>query len=491
MKRTISRRAGLLAIALILATILAGPTAIFAQEPVSSEQPPVLTATMKALLADQQPAWDRAPQAATPCVAGFAGSYPCENVDLLAFMPLSTFGSTSGNDSWGWTDPLTSKEYALMGLRDGTGFVDISDPENPVYLGKLPTRTSSSSWRDIKVYNNYAFVVSEASNHGMQVFDLTQLRNVPVPPVTFSQATYFAGFGSAHNLVINEDSGYAYAVGTGTCSGGLHMVNIQTPTSPTDAGCFSADGYTHDAQCVTYIGPDPDHQGQEICFNANEDTLTIVNVTNKAAPIQVSRTGYTNASYTHQVWTDETQTYLLLDDELDEQNYGYNTRTRVWDISNLDAPQLMGFYSGSTTAIDHNLYIKDGYAYEANYRAGLQILDVSDIGNANLSQYGYFDIYPANNSANFNGAWSVYPYFASGVVIISGIEQGLFIVRPNLPQPPCYDFNASGMVDVGDISLVTAAWGTNNPLYDFNNSGMVDADDITTIALKWETICSL
>ena len=405
-------------------------------------------------------------------------------------MPLAAFGSTGGNDSWGWTDPLSGKEYALMGLRDGTGFVDISNPESPIYLGKLPTRTSSSTWRDIKVYNNYAFIVSEASSHGMQVFDLTLLRNVPNPPVTFTQTTYYSGFGNAHNIVINEDSGYAYAVGTGTCSGGLHMVNIQDPTNPTGAGCFSADGYTHDAQCVNYIGPDADHQGQEICFNANEDTLTIVDVSNKAAPAQVSRTGYDNSAYTHQVWVDETQTYLLLDDELDEQNYGYNTRTRVWDISNLDSPQLVGFYSGTTPAIDHNLYIKDGYAYEANYRAGLQILDLSGMASANLNQFGYFDIYPANNNANFNGAWSVYPYFESGVVIISGIEQGLFIVRPNFPAP-CYDFNVTGTVDVGDISLVTAAWGTNNPLYDFNGNGTVDVEDIQTIALTWQTVCSI
>lgn len=488
MKRSAPQRFRLLAALIMLATMIGGQTAVFAQEAVTNEQPPVLTKTMQALLADQQPASNRAAQAATPCVAGFAGAYPCDNVDLLAYMPLATFGSSSGNDSWGWTDPLTGKEYALMGLRDGTGFVDISDPENPLYLGKLPTRTSSSTWRDIKVFDNYAFVVSEASGHGMQVFDLTQLRNVPNPPVTFTQTTYYGDFGNAHNIVINEDSGYAYAVGTGTCSGGLHMVNIQDPTNPTNAGCFSADGYTHDAQCVNYIGPDADHQGEEICFNSNEDTLTIVDVTNKAAPAQVSRTGYANSAYTHQAWTDETQTYLLLDDELDEQSYGFNTRTRIWDISDLDSPQLLGFYAGSTAAIDHNLYIKDGYAYEANYRAGLQILDLSGMASARLSQVGYFDIYPANNNANFNGAWSVYPYFASGVVIISGIEQGLFIVRPHLPTP-CYDFNGSGTVDIGDITLVTAAWGTDNTLYDFNGNGTVDVDDIQTIALTWENAC--
>ncbi|MCB9152996.1 MAG: choice-of-anchor B family protein [Caldilineae bacterium] len=489
MKRPTTKMFRLFAVFIILATLVGSQMVVFAQEPGEDERPPVLTATMKALLADQQSAWDRAPQAATPCVAGMAGSYPCENVDLLAYMPLSTFSASSGNDSWGWTDPLTGKEYALMGLNNGTAFVDITNPESPIYLGKLPTHTVSSSWRDIKVFDNHAFIVSEASNHGMQVFDLTELRNIASPPVTFSETAYYSGFGRAHNIVINEDSGYAYGVGSSTCSGGLHMVNIQTPSSPSFAGCFSADGYTHDAQCVNYVGPDPDHQGQEICFNANEDTLTIVDVTNKAAPLQVSRTGYSNAAYTHQLWTDETQTYLLLDDELDEQSYGYNTRTRVWDISNLDSPQLIGYYSGTTPAIDHNLYIKDGYAYEANYRAGLQILDLSDLANANLSQVGFFDIYPGNNNANFNGAWNVFPYFDSGVVIISGMEQGLFIVRPDLPQP-CYDFNGSGAVDVGDISLVTAAWGTDNALYDFNHNGMVDADDITTIALSWDTSCT-
>lgn len=490
MKRTNTRRARLLAVTLLLVSMLTSQTAVFAQEPARNDDPPVLTRTMKAMLADQQPAWERAPQAATPCVAGFAGAYPCENVDLLAYLPLTSFSAGGGNDSWGWTDPLTGKEYALMGLNNGTGFVDISNPESPLYLGKLPTRTSNSTWRDIKVYNNYAFVVSEASGHGMQVFDLTQLRNVVSPPVTFTQTTYYSEFGNAHNIVINEDSGYAYAVGTNTCSGGLHMVNIQTPASPTNAGCFSADGYTHDAQCVNYIGPDPDHQGQEICFNANEDTLTVVNVTNKLAPAQVSRTSYANASYTHQVWVDETQTYLLMDDELDEQSYGFNTRTRVWDISNLDSPLLLGYYSGTTPAIDHNLYLKDGYAYLSNYRAGLQILDLSGIASADLNQVGYFDIYPTNNNANFNGAWNVYPYFESGVVIISGIEQGLFIVRPNFPAP-CYDFNVTGTVDVGDISLVTAAWGTNNPLYDFNGNGTVDVEDIQTIALTWQTVCSI
>ncbi len=367
------------------------------------------------------------------CTNGFADIYPCDNVDLMAFFPLNEIGGGEANDIWGWTDPVTGKEYAIMGRTTGTSFVDVTDPANSIYLGNLPTHSNfSSSWRDIKVYANHAFIVSEANRSGLQVFDLTTLRNVTSPPVTFSETAYYGKFRSAHNVVINEDSGFAYAVGTNDCSGGLHMVDIQNPTNPTFAGCYSGDGYTHDAQCVIYNGPDATYQGREICFNYNEDTLTIVDVTNKNAPVQLSRTGYVGAEYTHQGWLTEDHTYLLMDDELDERNHGHNTRTYIWDVSDLDNPVNTGSYTNSTPNIDHNLYIKGNFAYQANYRAGLRILDISDIANNNLSEVGFFDIYPANDAAQFNGAWSNYPFFDSGTVVVSGIEQGLFVLKPNI-----------------------------------------------------------
>jgi choice-of-anchor B domain-containing protein len=387
---------------------------------------------MRRFLENREPA--EAPEAmgATPCVGGMAGSYPCGNVDLMTFMPVSTFNASYTNDIWGWTDPLDGKEYVMIGVSNGTAFVDITDPVNPIYLGKLPTQTSSSPWRDIKVYNNYAFVVSEAGGHGMQVFDLTELRSVVSPPVTFSNATHYDDFGSAHNIAINEDSGYAYGVGTGTCSGGLHMVNIQNPLSPTNAGCYSSDGYTHDTQCVIYSGPDPDYTGAEVCFNANEDTLTIVDVTIKAAPDLISRTGYSGADYTHQGWLLDGQRYFLLDDEGDEFTFGHNTRTYIWDLLDLDNPQAIGAYTGPVASVDHNLYVVGNFAYQSNYSSGLRILDLSDVGNANLSQAAYFDTYPANNNASYNGTWSNYPFFESGNIAVSGIDEGLFILKPTI-----------------------------------------------------------
>ena len=375
----------------------------------------------------------------TPCENGSADIFACNKVDLLTRIHLEDMGtgSGSGSDIWGWTDSLDGKEYALMGLSTGTAFIDVSVPTAPIYLGFLPTATSNSTWRDIKTHANYAYIVSEASGHGMQIFDLTQLRNVLNPPVTFTADANYTEFGNAHNIVINELSGFAYAVGTGTCSGGLHMMDLTNPIAPVNAGCFSSDGYTHDAQCVLYIGPDTEHVGKEICFNSNEDTVTIVDVSNKNAPVQISRTGYTQTGYTHQGWLTEDQRYYLMNDELDEQQNGHNTKTYIWDMLDLDVPQIIGTYIGPQPSIDHNLYIKGDFAYLSNYTSGLSVVDITDIGNANLVEVANFDTYPTSNSNVFNGAWSNYPYFESGTVVVSDISNGLFILGPLLcPEVP-------------------------------------------------------
>jgi choice-of-anchor B domain-containing protein len=383
------------------------------------------------------------PKHAALCVDGVAEGYPCLNVDLLAHIGNAQLGGGNGNDIWGWTDPDTQREYALMGLTNGTAFVDITDPEFPVRLGLLPTQTGNSIWRDIKTRGYYAFIVSEASDHGMQVFDLRKLRTVANPPTTFSVDAHYDHFGRAHNIVIDVDSGFAMAVGsnqgTQTCSAGLHLIDINSPLAPTFAGCFGADGYTHDAQCITYDGPDISYTGREICLASNEDTLTIVDVTNKASPVMLSRTGYVGSRYTHQGWLTDDRRYFLVNDELDEIQVGHNTRTYVFDVSDLDAPQLHSTYTADVAASDHNLYVRGNYVFEANYRSGLRIIDLTDIDNGNLVEVAYFDTHPASNAAGTSGAWSVFPYFASGTVIVSDISAGLFVLRPDLcdgPAPP-------------------------------------------------------
>jgi len=368
----------------------------------------------------------------TPCNGGMAGIYPCSGYDFIGNIPVADFGGQSANDSWGWTDSTTGKEYAIIGINNGTGFVDISDENNLIILGTLPSAGEPIAWHDIKVYKDHAFIVSEAEGHGMQVFDLTKLRSVSNAPATFEADARFTGFGSAHNIVINEDTGFAYVVGTtrtDAFSGGAHFVDIRDPKNPIAAGGYGADGYSHDAQVVTYNGPDTDYTGREIYIGANEDVVIIADVTDKENPVNISEVRYSGIEYTHQGWFTDDQRYFLLGDELDEVELGFQSRTLIFDFTDLDDPRRHDTYLGTTSAIDHNGYVKGNEYFLANYTAGVRVLDISGVANKTITESGFFDTYPSNDRAQFSGVWSVYPYFASGKIVVSDINSGLFIIR--------------------------------------------------------------
>ncbi len=363
------------------------------------------------------------------CDGGFAGTFACNNINLMSNIPLSIFNAQRGSDSWGWVDPSNSREYALMGLNNGTAFVDITSPSSPMYLGKLPSAAGASNWRDIKVYNNYAFIVSEAANHGLQVFDLTKLRGLSGLPIEFTADAILKDFGSAHNIVINQESGYAYVVGADNFEGGPLFINIQDPLAPILEGGYAEGDYSHDAQVVTYNGPDTDYSGAEIFIGSNEDEVVIVNITDKVNPVTIATISYDNVGYTHQGWFTEDQRYFILGDELDEVQIGTRSRTLIFDFQDLDNPIQHFTYLGATFAVDHNGYVKGDTFYLANYTAGLRLCDLSTLEAGTMTETAFFDTFPDNDDPMFDGVWSVYPYLPSNNIIVSDISGGLFIVR--------------------------------------------------------------
>ncbi|PTB96308.1 hypothetical protein C9994_07840, partial [Marivirga lumbricoides] len=355
-------------------------------------------------------------------------------------------------------------------------------------------------WRDLKVFNNYVFVVADNnSGHGMQVFDLTRLRNVTNPPATFDNDGHYDGVSSAHNVVINEATGYAYIVGArgasnGCGQGGLHIVDINDPTNPVFAGCFDADGYTHDGQCVIYNGPDVDYQGKEICFNANENTITLADVTNKSAPSLISKQGYPQSAYSHQGWLTDDHQYFISNDELDENSYNINTRTLVWDVRDLDNPILLTQYYAEGNTIDHNLYVKGNRIYQSNYERGFVILDAERVAEGKIRELAFFDTYPSSDNTQFNGAWSNYPFFESGIIIVSDINNGLFILKPNIANiietHPVLDIEAninSLLVEIGDEYTVSNyQWQSFNNLVpnDIENNYYFEGTKTANLVLK-------
>jgi choice-of-anchor B domain-containing protein len=390
-----------------------------------------------------------APASFAPCVEGMAADFfPCDGVDMLGHVSHSELGTSFVNDIWGWTDPQTRRDYALVGATEGTVFVDITDALRPRVLGILPTHSDigNALWRDIKVFDNHAFVVSEHSNHGVQVFDLTRLRDWDGEYTEYDNDAHYDGHGSAHNIAINEDSGFAYSVGAGQtrddieCGSGLHMIDINDPTDPTYAGCFQDMGYVHDTQCVIYEGPDERYQGRELCFNSTAQGSThevsIVDVSDKDAPQLLSSSDYEQYGYSHQGWLTPDQEYFLHGDELDEVRHGIGTTTRVWDVRDLESPELVQVFENDTSSIDHNIYTQGNYAYASNYTSGLRVYDIRDVADGGMHEVAYFDVYPENDNPTFEGGtWSNYPYFhQKGVVAVSSIDRGLFILQPRVDR---------------------------------------------------------
>lgn len=393
------------------------------------------------------------------CTSGVSAGFPCRNIELLSRLPLNEMGGGSGADSWGWKDPQSGRYFAIVARSNGTAFVEVTDPSTPVFLGNLPSTSGQQPWRDVKVYADHAFIVADGINgHGMQVFNLARLRDVDSPQ-TFAPDALYTGVGSAHNIAINEDSGFAYIVGGDECSGGLHMVDISTPRQPQFAGCFSGDGYTHDVQCVIYDGPDSDYTGREICLASNEDSVTVVDVSSKSTPQLISKAFYPDTAYSHQGWLDESGSLFFMGDEVDELTFGMNTRTLVFNVQDLDNPQFLGAYLHGTTAIDHNMYVKGNYLYQANYRSGLRILKINPNSPVALEEVAYFDTEPENDSLGFTGAWNVYPFFDNDTVLVSDVNNGLFVLRVSL------EYLADGPLN----GTISGAWTAQG----FNDQGLV------------------
>ena len=408
-----------------------------------------------------------------PCEDGLAdGTFPCQGIDMFSHVPNDSLGGDRANDIWGWVDPITGRQYALVGLLDGTSIVDITRPDSVVVTAKLnePTFLTSgarsskkypgpqlkhddnesdegkedSPWRDVKVYKNYLLVVSDAQPHGLQMFDLNRLREIndAQTPAALQADALYREFGNAHNIAVNTETGFAYAVGTSgntdTCgpNTSLHMIDLSDPLNPSRAGCYEDTnlgnviraGYVHDTQCVIYKGTDEDYAGKEICFNSSESNFSITDVNDKSAPATISFTSYPGNQYAHQGWLTEDHTYFLLNDELNETRTGSATTTHIFDVSDLDNPIHLGEFEHETFSIDHNLYVRRNLVFQSNYTSGLRVFETNNLEDGKLNLRAYFDTHPENDAVVFDGSWSNYPFFDNGIVVVSDISNGLFVL---------------------------------------------------------------
>jgi choice-of-anchor B domain-containing protein len=263
---------------------------------------------------------------AVQCQNGSSGPYPCSGVDMLARVSLGDMMARSANAVWGGVESKGRREIAIVGLDNGAAFVDLSKPRCPVIVGILPSTSGRSQSRDVKALGDYALVVAEIRNHGLQIFDMKKLGTTPATSPLAADVVY-RGAGSdvisnAHNIVVNEATKMVYLVGApGSCDLGLHMIDFNDPMNPKFVGCGTSGHVVHDAMCVVYAGPDVEHVGAEICvtYDGEHSRFTVIDVSDKAAPKILAREVYEGGSYSHQGWFTEGQSTMLLTDELDEQ----------------------------------------------------------------------------------------------------------------------------------------------------------------------------
>ncbi len=347
--------------------------------------------------------------------------FDASGVLLLGRVPLDEFPSESrtANDVWGYVSP-SGREYAIIGLERGTGFVEVTNPSQPVVVADIPD--ASSIWSDIAVFRDFAYNVNE-SGGGIQIIDMTNIDS----SVVALRGSAVGGVAFAHNVFANTESGFLYACDTNVSSGFV-VFDLSDPADPQPVGVWSEPGAaTHDIYVTNY--EDCPYAGRdgpcEIAFSFSGGAgLKVVDVTDKADLVTIATATYPNLSFCHQGWPTESREYLLVDDEGDELRHGIPSTTYVLEISNLADPRFMTSFTDGVTSIDHNLMVRGDFVFQANYSSGLRVFDISDPLDAQA--IGYFDT-SAFGGVNFEGAWGVYSQLPSGVVLVSDQREGLFV----------------------------------------------------------------
>ena len=387
------------------------------------------------------------------CVNGRAGSFSCQNIDLVAHVPLPA--GASGNDIWGHIDLNTGTEYAIMGFSDGTRVYNLANPSSPQLVGFV--QGNRTSWRDIKVYQYfdsqsaaykaYAYVTAEANN-GVQIIDLNNL------PQSISLAKADFTVSTAHNVYISNVD-YGLNIPNGAMPAKLQIVGADrfggafvsfdlaqanNPVKSFDVGSSLRANYTHDATSMMVN----DQRAERDCVNSvngacdvfidfNEDEIRIWDNTNVGQTARLGQVGYDDvpksSQYVHSGWWHENKRYVYVQDEADENSGGLNTTVRILDLADLNNPVVAGKWVSDNRSIDHNGFVKGNRYYMSNYERGLTILDISD--PVNPVEVGFFDTFPSSNNASFNGAWGTYPYLPSGNILVSDINSGLYLVKDN------------------------------------------------------------
>ncbi|MCB9222563.1 MAG: choice-of-anchor B family protein [Crocinitomicaceae bacterium] len=333
------------------------------------------------------------------------------NMTQLGYLDIPAVHNTKLNDVWGYVDEF-GNEFALVGCEEGLSIVNVTDPANPVEYSWIDG--IYSVWRDIKVYQDYAYITTEA-HEGLLIVDLSGLPGSPVTPFTHYDGPLGNEWQSAHNIY--EDNGYVYIFGANRGNGGVIILDVATdPWNPIEVGTFDT-WYVHDGYVVDDTG---------YFAHINDGFFSVVDLTDKANPVLLG-TSNSPGNFTHNIWASTDANYVFTTDEISGGFVGAYDVTDPANIKYLDKIQS----SSGDGIIPHNTHVRNNYIITSYYTDGIVVHDVTYPHN--MVEIGNFDTSPYD-SQTYNGCWGAFPFFPSGNILASDREEGLFILSVDYHQ---------------------------------------------------------
>jgi len=463
-------------------------------------------------------------QAELNCVNNKAGSFDCNNIDLLAHMPLGDFSSkpSAANDIWGHVDLNTGDEYAILGIKNGVAVVNVSDPISPVEVGTI--NGISSGWRDVKVYQHFdeslnlwrAYAYSSMDVEGIEYITIIDLNHLPHSvnlvernrAVAMAHNIYITNVDHTLNIALPGLTPSLQIVGSDEFSGAFNSYSLTNPATLTPLSNVTSrgNGYTHDGASlnITDNRKNTDCQTSDanctvfIDFNEKEMKLWNISDADNVKALGIAEYNDVNKEnqYVHSGWGSEDKQFIFLHDEFDEYKGGLNSTVRIFSIADLNNPQQVGQWTGTTKAIDHNGFVRGNRYYMSNYQRGLTVLDITN--PATPVEVGNFDTYTPSNNASFAGAWGAYPFLPSGNILISDINSGLYILKDNTLSSTqgTISFKNKNITAIQGQSLqipvqrfnVNDAATTSTVAYELLSGSAKENDDYTAVSgiLTWQ-----
>lgn len=383
-------------------------------------------------------------------VVGISASAQTPNLNVTQQAHVPNGASATMANICGYVDAI-GNEYALCGNADGIKIYNVTIPASPVFIIQIPN--IDNEWKEIKVYKHWMYVTTEGGG-GVQIVDLNGL-----PSTTLGSYTYhnYTGDGvinnqitSIHALHIDTTKKFLYLFGSNLFQGGAVVCDLGVdPYNPTYVGNYNnpAHHYVHDG----YVDNDTLYAG-----HVYDGYMCVVDMTNKAAPV-VLASQQTTTAFTHNTWPSVGKQFVFTTDE------NTNSFLTCYDISNLNniiATDKIQSQNPNSGSIVHNTHIRNNWAITSWYRDGFVITDVTR--PYNLINVGWYDTYPSASGNGFNGTWGVYPFLPSGTIVVSNIEDGLYVYSPNYVRACYLEGTVKDSICGTDLSGVTVTISTVN-----------------------------